>query len=103
MEESNLLNYIESKKKEGFKICAVEQTQNSYSLTTFEFPKKCFLLLGQEQQGIPSEFLKAVDCCIEIPQLGITRSLNVHVSASIVIWEYTQQVLLKKSSLMNST
>jgi tRNA G18 (ribose-2'-O)-methylase SpoU len=58
-----------------------------------EFPEKCVLLLGKEKEGIPIQFLSAVDQCIEIPQLGITRSLNVHVSGAISIWEYTKQMM----------
>ena len=32
-----------------------------------------------------------LDLCVEIPQLGVIRSLNVHVSAAIAIWEYSKQ------------
>jgi len=52
---------------------------------------RCVLLLGEEQRGIPADFIHLLDECVEIPQLGIVRSLNVHVSASICIWEYTRQ------------
>jgi tRNA guanosine-2'-O-methyltransferase len=58
-----------------------------------EFPAKAVLLLGKEKEGIPVEFLQSVDICVEIPQLGIIRSLNVHVSGAISIWEYTKQML----------
>ena len=44
---------------------------------------------------IPVEFLSVVDQCIEIPQLGIIRSLNVHVTGAIAIWKYTEQMLRK--------
>ena len=40
---------------------------------------------------IPAEYIHLLDDCVEIPQLGIIRSLNVHVSASICIWEFTRQ------------
>jgi tRNA G18 (ribose-2'-O)-methylase SpoU len=49
------------------------------------------LLLGKEKEGIPVEYLQVVDQCLEIPQYGIIRSLNVHVSGAIAIWEYTKQ------------
>ena len=49
------------------------------------------LLLGKEKEGIPVELLQAVDQCVEIPQMGIIRSLNVHVSGAIAIWEHTKQ------------
>jgi tRNA G18 (ribose-2'-O)-methylase SpoU len=47
---------------------------------------------GREKQGIPPELIHLLDACIEIPQLGVIRSLNVHVSASIMVWEYTRQM-----------
>lgn len=52
------------------------------------------LLLGKEKEGIPVQFLHTVDQCIEIPQFGIIRSLNVHVSGAIAIWEFTRQTRL---------
>lgn len=63
----------------------------------FQFPNRpTILLLGKEKEGIPVEFLQAVDQCIEIPQLGIIRSLNVHVTGALAIWEFTRQRLEKK-------
>jgi len=56
-----------------------------------KFPDKTVLVLGKEKEGIPIQFLSAVDQCIEIPQLGIIRSLNVHVSGAICLWEFTKQ------------
>jgi tRNA G18 (ribose-2'-O)-methylase SpoU len=56
------------------------------------------LLLGKEKEGIPVEYLQVVDQCLEIPQYGIIRSLNVHVSGAIAIWEYTKQRHSKASS-----
>ncbi|KYQ93556.1 tRNA/rRNA methyltransferase SpoU family protein [Tieghemostelium lacteum] len=91
----NMLSFVELKKKQGYTILGVEQTSQSQNLASFKFPEKSLLILGQEQHGIPAEYLKIVDQCIEIPQLGQIRSLNVHVSASILVWEYTQQQLLK--------
>ena len=52
---------------------------------------RCVLVLGKEKEGIPVDILQEVDECIEIPQFGITRSLNVHVSAALAIWEITKQ------------
>ena len=61
-------------------------------MTDFEFPHRpTVLLLGKEKEGIPVEFLQAVDKCVEIPQLGIIRSLNVHVTGALAIWEFTRQ------------
>jgi len=67
-------------------------------LTDFEFSERVVLLLGNEKEGIPVEYFPLVDKCIEIPQLGIVRSLNVHVSGAITIWEYTKQSLARRSA-----
>lgn len=70
----------------------LEQTSSSVSLTEMKFPDQpTVLLLGKEKEGIPVEYLQAVDQCVEIPQLGVIRSLNVHVSGAIAIWEHTKQ------------
>ena len=41
---------------------------------------------------------EAVDVCVEILQLGVVRSLNVHVNAAIAIWDYTRQQRARSSS-----
>lgn len=70
----------------------LEQTASSIPLDHMVFPNRpTILLLGKEKEGIPVELLQAVDQCVEIPQLGIIRSLNVHVSGAIAIWEHTKQ------------
>ena len=48
------------------------------------------LLLGAEGTGVPASLLCEVDACVEIPQRGLLRSLNVHVSAAIAMWELTR-------------
>lgn len=54
------------------------------------------LVLGREKEGIPVDIIHMLDACIEIPQLGVIRSLNVHVSGAIALWEYTRQQRMKK-------
>lgn len=71
----------------------VEQATNSIPLQRFSFPKRCVLLLGNEQSGMPAGILPLLDACVEIPMLGVTRSLNAHVSGAMVLWQYTQQHL----------
>ncbi len=53
----------------------------------------CLSLNSNEREGIPANLLQLVDVCVEIPQHGVTRSLNVHVSAALLVWEYTRQHL----------
>ena len=88
--------WLHRHKRMGYYIVGVEQTSTSVSLKDFIFPNQpTILLLGKEKEGIPIQFLSFVDTCVEIPQLGIIRSLNVHVSGSICIWEFTKQRLCK--------
>ena len=73
----------------------LEQTAKSEKLTLAKpFRPRTVILLGKEREGIPVSLLREVDRTVEIPQLGVVRSLNVHVSASISIWEYTRQQLI---------
>lgn len=57
-----------------------------------------YLFIRNEREGIPANLLQMLDVCVEIPQQGIIRSLNVHVSAALLIWEYTRQHLLSGAS-----
>ena len=94
--EADLLPWLKARKSEGYSIIGIEQTSSSQCLSKVQFEQKSILLLGKEKEGIPVEFLQVVDKCVEIPQLGIIRSLNVHVSGAISIWEYTKQMMIKK-------
>ncbi|XP_023223966.1 probable methyltransferase TARBP1 isoform X1 [Centruroides sculpturatus] len=87
----NLKEYLLEMRQEEYTLIGVEQTDNSQSLENFKFPKKSLLLLGNEKEGIPVDLIHLLDVCVEIPQQGIIRSLNVHVSGAILIWEYARQ------------
>ncbi|XP_068597703.1 probable methyltransferase TARBP1 [Brachionichthys hirsutus] len=90
---AELTDFLQVKRSEGYCVVGVEQTANSRSLQDYRFPEKTLLLLGNEREGIPANLLQMLDVCVEIPQRGIIRSLNVHVSAALLIWEYTRQHL----------
>ncbi|XP_031502513.1 uncharacterized protein LOC116265767 isoform X2 [Nymphaea colorata] len=83
--------FLEKKKRDGFCLVGLEQTANSVPLDQYSFPRKTVLVLGREKEGIPVDIIHILDACVEIPQLGVVRSLNVHVSGAIAIWEYTRQ------------
>uniref|UniRef100_UPI0037E7E410 probable methyltransferase TARBP1 n=1 Tax=Semicossyphus pulcher TaxID=241346 RepID=UPI0037E7E410 len=97
-----LTDFLQMKKSEGYCIVGVEQTANSQSLQDYQFPEKTLLLLGNEREGIPANLLQMLDVCVEIPQQGVIRSLNVHVSAALLIWEYTRQHLTSAPTEANS-
>ncbi|PFH37486.1 hypothetical protein BESB_039440 [Besnoitia besnoiti] len=83
--------YLMELKAQGYTVVGVEQTGSSEMLEAFTFDRKTALVLGAEKEGLPAALLVLMDACIEIPQLGLIRSLNVHVTGAMVIWEYTKQ------------
>lgn len=52
------------------------------------------LVLGRENSGLPLEVIGEMDVCCEIPQQGVLRSLNAHVSGAIILAEYTRQMVV---------
>ncbi|XP_052769493.1 probable methyltransferase TARBP1 [Mya arenaria] len=96
--ETDLSDYLQQRRQAGYTLVGVEQTANSVSLTDYTFPTKTLLLLGNEKEGIPVDLISQLDVCVEIPQQGVIRSLNVHVSGAILIWEYRRQQLMKETS-----
>ena len=77
----------------GFEIWAVEQTTASRSLASWRIsPQKPLALVwGNEVTGIDEAHLALCQGSIEIPQYGTKHSLNVAVSAGVVLWEYVRQ------------
>ncbi|KAI4458168.1 rna methyltransferase [Holotrichia oblita] len=86
-----LEEYLEEVKKTGYITIGIEQTAESIKLHNYKFPTKCVLVLGNEKEGIPSRIFPFLDVCLEIPQFGLLRSLNVHVAGAITVWEYVKQ------------
>ena len=80
---------IEHLKSEGYKVYAIEQVEGSISLKDFKLSadQKIALVFGNEVDGVAEEVMPHVDGSIEIPQFGTKHSLNIAVSAGIVIWE----------------
>ncbi|KAJ1569509.1 Tar (HIV-1) RNA binding protein 1 [Cladochytrium tenue] len=96
--EDGLRAFLRAKKDQGYALLGIEQASNSIRLDTFSFPQRSVLLLGRELQGVPADLLPMLDHVLEIPQFGLVRSLNVHVSAAIAVWEYTRQLLQPNNS-----
>nr|WP_294922776.1 RNA methyltransferase [uncultured Flavobacterium sp.] len=85
----NVLEVIESLKKENVLTLAIEQVESSIFLQDFTVEKnqKYALVFGNEVYGVAQEAVAICDGCIEIPQLGTKHSLNISVSAGIVVWD----------------
>jgi len=78
----------------GFIICSVEQAEGSILLEEFpvEQNNKYALVFGHEIRGVDQLVVDASDHCIEIPQYGTKHSLNISVSAGIVLWEFFRKM-----------
>ncbi len=78
-------------KDAGYRVFAVEQTDNSLSLDTFQPQKKekYALIFGNEVFGVSDEAIAHSDGSLEIPQYGTKHSLNVSVSVGVVLWDLT--------------
>lgn len=90
----NVLEVIEKLKTEKVAIYSIEQVENSKMLNDFlpEKDKKYALIFGNEVKGVQQEAINLSDGVIEIPQLGSKHSLNISVSAGIVIWDLFQKM-----------
>lgn len=85
----DIVEAVEELKTEGYKVYAVEQTENSIMLNDFTPVKedKYAVIFGNEVKGVNQEAINHCEGCIEIPQYGTKHSLNVSVTAGIVIWD----------------
>lgn len=83
------LELVEKLKAENIKICAIEQAENATMLDTFKpEPNTTYaLVFGNEVKGVSQNVVSASDVVIEIPQYGTKHSLNISVSAGVVIWD----------------
>ena len=79
----------------GYTVFAIEQCEGSTMLDklTLEPDKKYAVVLGNEVKGVKQEVVNRCDGCIEIPQFGTKHSLNVSVTAGIIIWEFACKLI----------
>lgn len=91
------LEAVEELKKQGYHVLSVEQVEHSTKLQTFipQKNKKYAVILGNEVKGVHQEVVDASDYCLEIPQLGTKHSMNVSVTAGIIIYKFAEQLILK--------
>lgn len=81
-------------RNEGYRILAIEQIEGATMLDTFRAERgvKYALIFGNEVDGVDQSVADIVDGAIEIPQVGIKHSLNVSVSAGVIMWELFRQL-----------
>lgn len=88
------LECIDSLRQEGYRIIAIEQIEGATMLNNFraESTERYALVFGNEVDGVDQAVADIVDSAIEIPQVGIKHSINVSVSAGILMWELFRQI-----------
>lgn len=91
---SNVLEVIENLKKDQIEVYAIEQVEHAIFLQNFNIDKskKYALVFGNEVFGVNQNAIKICDGTIEIPQLGSKHSLNISVSAGIVVWDLFKKI-----------
>lgn len=91
---NNAVEAVDNLRREGYVVFSVEQAENSIMLEDMrlEQEKRYAVVLGNEVKGVQQEVIDHSDGCIEIPQYGTKHSLNVSVTAGIVIWDLFKQL-----------
>ena len=101
---------VEELHRNNYHVFAIEQCEGSTLLqelkidnspSSFLLPpsSKYAVVFGNEVKGVHQEVVDQCDGCIEIPQFGTKHSMNVSVTAGIVIWEFARQLLLTTDPL----
>lgn len=89
------LEAVRELQAKGYEVLAVEQVEGSHRLGAFkpEKGKHYVLVMGNEVKGVRQDVVDAAAGALEIPQYGTKHSLNVSVSAGIVIWDLVRQLV----------
>lgn len=91
---NNAVEAVDNLKNEGYMVYSIEQAEGSIMLDELELDKtkKYAVVLGNEVKGVNQEVINHSQGCIEIPQYGTKHSLNVSVTAGIVIWDFFKKI-----------
>jgi tRNA G18 (ribose-2'-O)-methylase SpoU len=83
------MDVIDKLKANNVTICSIEQAENATLLNDFKPTKNTTyaIVFGNEVKGVSQEVVSNSDLVIEIPQFGTKHSLNISVSAGVVIWD----------------
>jgi len=88
---------LDNLQSRGYQIIATTPHENDCLLEDFDISKPSALFFGTERDGLSDEILKRADGFLKIPMVGFTESLNISVSAAIIIQNLTER--LRKSSI----
>lgn len=88
---------MEVLRNKGYKIIATTPHDDSCLLNDFKLDKKVALFFGTERAGLSAEVMDNADGFLKIPMMGFTESLNISVSAAIILQDLTSR--LRTSSI----
>lgn len=91
---NDCVSVVKELNDKGYITVAVEQVEGSQKLDEFKVKQDCnyALVLGNEVKGVNQDVVDICKMSLEIPQYGTKHSLNVSVSAGLVIWEFYKQL-----------
>ena len=92
------LEAVASLKADGYEVLSGEQAHGSTMLQDFvpQKDRKYAVIFGNEVKGVHQEVVDASDDCLEIPQFGTKHSMNVSVTAGIIIWHFANKLIINK-------
>lgn len=88
---------ISDLKHKGYQIVATTPHTDDCELYDFDVTKKSCFFFGRETEGLSKAVLDSADCFLKIPMVGFTESLNISVSAAIILQHVTTK--LRKSDI----
>jgi tRNA (guanosine-2'-O-)-methyltransferase len=88
----SVANCIDSLKDQGYQIIATTPHENDCLLEDFDISKPSAFFFGTERDGLSEEILRRADGFLKIPMVGFTESLNISVSAAIIIQNLTNRL-----------
>lgn len=90
----NTLDVVKMLQAQNTQVLAIEQAEKAVMLDEFTplKSKKYAVVFGNEVKGVAQDVVDAADAVIEIPQLGTKHSLNIAVSAGVVVWDLFSKI-----------
>lgn len=90
----NINSLVDNLKADNYAVISIEQTANAQMLheVSFKLNEKYAFVFGNEVDGVSQTVINNSNGVIEIPQFGSKHSLNISVSAGIILWEAAKQL-----------
>ena len=87
----DVADFVAWAKARELPIIAIDNVPGSVIIETFDFPRECAMLFGQEGPGLSPEAIEAADAVVEISQFGSTRSINASAAAAVAMHAWVKQ------------